>query len=83
VSEPDVDNFPLEQITVPTLMTHAADDALARYATVPPAVARIPGARLVTVERGGHLYLGAEARVRWEVAGFVRAHIPREALPGR
>jgi pimeloyl-ACP methyl ester carboxylesterase len=83
VAEPDVDNFPLEQITVPTLMIHAADDALARYATVPPAVARIPGARLVTVERGGHLYLGAEARVRREVAGFVRAHIPREALPGR
>jgi len=57
VSEPDVDSFPLEQMSVPTLMIHAADDALARYATVPPAAARIPGARLVTIERGGHLYL--------------------------
>jgi len=44
-------------------------------ATAPPAAARIPGARLVTIERGGHLYLGAEARVRREVAGFIRAHI--------
>jgi pimeloyl-ACP methyl ester carboxylesterase len=79
VSEPDVDNFPLERITVPTLMIHAADDALARYATVPPAAARIPGARLVTIERGGHLYLGAEARVRQEVAGFIHAHIPQES----
>jgi pimeloyl-ACP methyl ester carboxylesterase len=63
---------------VPTLMVHAADDALARYATVPPAAARIPGARLLTIERGGHLYLAAEARVRREVAGFIRAHLPRE-----
>jgi pimeloyl-ACP methyl ester carboxylesterase len=83
VSEPDVDNFPLEQISVPTLLIHAADDALARSATVPPAAARIPGARLVTIQRGGHLYLGAEARVRQEAAGFIRAHIPQEARPGR
>jgi pimeloyl-ACP methyl ester carboxylesterase len=83
VSEPDVDSFPLEQISVPTLLIHAADDALARYATVPPAAARIPGARLLTIQRGGHLYLGAEARVRREVAGFIRAHIPQEARPRR
>jgi pimeloyl-ACP methyl ester carboxylesterase len=42
-----------------------------------------PGARLVTIPRGGHLYLGAEARVRREVAAFIRAHLPRAALPGR
>jgi pimeloyl-ACP methyl ester carboxylesterase len=83
VSEPDVDNFPLEQISVPTLLIHAADDALARYATVPPAAARISGARLVTIQRGGHLYLGAEAPVRQEAAGFIRAHISQEARPGR
>jgi pimeloyl-ACP methyl ester carboxylesterase len=83
VSEPDVDNFLLEQLGVPTLMIHAADDALARYTTVPPAAARIPGTRLVTIPRGGHLYLGAEARVRREVAAFIRAHVPQAALPGR
>jgi len=76
VLEPAVDSFPLEQLSAPTLMIHADDDALARYATAPPAAARIPGARLVTIERGGHLYLGAEARVRREVAGFIRARIP-------
>jgi pimeloyl-ACP methyl ester carboxylesterase len=79
VAEPEVDSFPLEHLSVPTLMIHAADDALARFATVPPAAARIPRARLVTVERGGHLYLGAEARVRREVAGFVRARIAAHA----
>jgi pimeloyl-ACP methyl ester carboxylesterase len=74
-SEPEVDNFPLEQLSVPTLMIHAADDALARYGTAPPAAARIPGARLVTIERGGHLYLGAGARVRHELAAFIRSHV--------
>jgi pimeloyl-ACP methyl ester carboxylesterase len=83
VSEPEVDSFPLERLGVPTLMVHAADDPLARYATAPPAAARIPGARLVTIERGGHLYLGAEAPVRREVAAFIRAHIPRQVLPAR
>jgi hypothetical protein len=53
---------------------HIADDTLARYETVPPAARRIPGARLLTIERGGHLLLGAEDRVRAEIAGFVRSH---------
>jgi pimeloyl-ACP methyl ester carboxylesterase len=79
VSEPEVDTFPPEQLSVATLMIHATDDALARYATAPPAAARIPGARLVTIERGGHLYLGAEACVRREVAAFIRSHAWRAA----
>jgi pimeloyl-ACP methyl ester carboxylesterase len=79
VSEPEVDDFPLEQLSVPTLMIHAADDALARYATAPPAAARIPRARLVTIDRGGHLYLGAEARVRRELAAFIRSHVAQGA----
>jgi pimeloyl-ACP methyl ester carboxylesterase len=74
VSEPDVDTYPLENITVPTLIVHAADDTLARYEPVPPAARRIPGVRLLTIERGGHLLLGAEDRVRAEIAGFVRSH---------
>jgi pimeloyl-ACP methyl ester carboxylesterase len=78
VSEPDVDNFPLEQMTVPTLMIHATDDCLARYRTAPPAAARIPGAQLVTIERGGHLHLGAEARAREAVLGFIAEHLENQ-----
>jgi pimeloyl-ACP methyl ester carboxylesterase len=40
-----------------------------------------PRARLVTIERGGHLYLGAEARVRQEVAAFIRSHVTQGAGP--
>jgi pimeloyl-ACP methyl ester carboxylesterase len=83
VSEPEVDTFPLERISVPTLMIHAADDALARYATVPPAAARIPGARLVRIDRGGHLFLGAESRVRQEVSEFIARTALLESPSGR
>jgi pimeloyl-ACP methyl ester carboxylesterase len=83
VSEPDVDNFRLERLSVPTLMIHAADDALARYSTVQPAAARIPGARLVTIDRGGHLFLGAEAGVRREVGGFIARTTLQETPAGR
>jgi len=46
-----------------------------------PTVSRVLWARLLTIERGGHLYLGAEARVRREVAGFIRAHSPAKHSP--
>jgi pimeloyl-ACP methyl ester carboxylesterase len=80
-AEPEVDDFPLEQLNVPTLMVHAADDALARYQTAPAAAARIPGGAAGDGPRGGHLYLGAEARVRREVARFIHTHLPQETLP--
>lgn len=74
VSEPEVDHYPLESITVPTLMIHARDDRLAKFETVPPAAVRIPGVRFVVIERGAHLLLGAEARARREIAEFGRTH---------
>jgi pimeloyl-ACP methyl ester carboxylesterase len=73
VSNPAVDEIPLEELAIPTLIVHAADDRLAPYETAPPAAARVPGATLLTIDRGGHLLLGAERRVREEVARFVRS----------
>ncbi len=72
VSEPASNSFPLEDIRVPTLLVHAADDRLAPYECVPPAAARIPGARLVTIEAGGHLFLDHAADVRQATTAFVR-----------
>ena len=39
---------------MPTLFVHAADDRLAPYERVEPAVNRVPNAHLVTIESGGH-----------------------------
>jgi pimeloyl-ACP methyl ester carboxylesterase len=74
VVNPDVDNVPLEEIAVPTLLVHAADDQLATYAAAGPAAARIPHAKLITIPRGAHLLLGAESHVRQELSEFVRSH---------
>jgi pimeloyl-ACP methyl ester carboxylesterase len=58
-------------LTVPTLIVHAADDSLAPYASAVAAAPRIPHGSLVTIERGGHLFLGHEAQVRAAINSFV------------
>lgn len=71
VSEPACNRFPLEEITVPTLVVHAADDHLAPYKYASEAAIRIPGARQVTVDSGGHLFLEHQAQVRQATAAFI------------
>ena len=71
VSDPDVNNYPLETLTAPTLIVHAKDDPLVSYDAARDAAARIPGARLVTMERGGHLLLGDREGVAREVTAFL------------
>ena len=79
VSEPASNEFPLEDIRVPTLLIHAADDRLAPYEHVPPAAARIPGARLVTITSGGHLFLQQAHKVREASTAFIREVVPKPA----
>jgi pimeloyl-ACP methyl ester carboxylesterase len=74
VADPDVNNYPLEALTVPTLIVHAKDDPLVSYAAAQRAAHRIPGARLVSMERGGHLFLGDREDVGREVTAFLADH---------
>jgi pimeloyl-ACP methyl ester carboxylesterase len=71
VSFPDVNHYDLKAITVPVLIVHAADDPVASYDAAQQAAGRIPGARLVRVNRGGHLMLGPQEAVRSEIAAFL------------
>lgn len=70
VSNADVNDCDLEAITVPTLVIHTKDDPSStttrRRATGP-----IPRARLVSLESGGHLFVGQAEKVRNELAGFL------------
>jgi pimeloyl-ACP methyl ester carboxylesterase len=74
VSNPDINSYPLGEITVPTLVIHAADDPAAPYENARALAEAIPGATLVTIERGGHLMLGQHERVRAEVTSFLTRH---------
>lgn len=62
VSNLVADRFPLEQLTVPTLVISARDDPLAPYRFAARAASRIPGARLVTINGGGHFFMGTTLR---------------------
>jgi len=59
---------------VPVLIINAVDDPLALYDNAPAMAEQFPGARLVTVESGGHLLLGHEKRIRSEIAEFLKQH---------
>jgi pimeloyl-ACP methyl ester carboxylesterase len=70
VSNPDVDTCDLESIAVPTLVAHTKDDPLASHEASRRAADRIPGARFVSLECGGHLMLGQTEIVHDALAGF-------------
>jgi len=59
-----------EAISVPTLIVHTKDDQLASHEASKRAVERIPGARFVSLESGGHLMLGQTKTIRDELADF-------------
>ena len=62
VSNADVTYYNLEAIRVPTLIAHTKDDQLASHEASQRAAERIPGARFVSLESGGHLMLGQQKK---------------------
>jgi pimeloyl-ACP methyl ester carboxylesterase len=81
VSNADVNDYDLEAITVPTLIVHTKDDLVCSHEASKRAADRIPGARFVSLESGGHLMLGQTKIVRDEVAGFFAERRGRRAEP--
>ena len=68
--------WPLEKISVPTLIISAEDDL---YKTLPGArftAEHIRGAELHVLESGGHLMVGQSSKVRELVRDFLKRHQP-------
>jgi pimeloyl-ACP methyl ester carboxylesterase len=75
VSNADINTgYPLEEITAPVLIVSAVDDPLTLYVNAKAMAERIPGAKLVTIEDGGHMMLGQEERVRSEITAFLEEY---------
>ena len=70
VSDADVTGYNLEAINVPTLIAHTKDDQLASHDASRRAAERIPGARFVSLESGGHLMLRQQKNGRDLLADF-------------
>jgi pimeloyl-ACP methyl ester carboxylesterase len=75
-SNPSVNDVPLEQLAVPTLVMHTRDDPLCSFAAAEEAARRIPGCRLVALDSGGHLGLGQSERTRAEFEAFLDMPVP-------
>jgi pimeloyl-ACP methyl ester carboxylesterase len=71
VSNPDVQGYLLEEIAAPTLIINAKDDGLSASENAARAAERIPGSKLIAVERGGHLLLGSERLIQSDIAEFM------------
>ncbi len=69
-------NERIAAIRAPTLILHAGDDTLQLYRHAEYAAAHIPGAKLLSFERGGHLLLAVEQAA---ILTMVRAHILEHA----
>ena len=70
VSNADVNDYNLEAISVPTLIAHTKDDQLASHDASKRAAERIPGARFVSLDSGGHLMIGQQKKLREALARF-------------
>jgi pimeloyl-ACP methyl ester carboxylesterase len=79
VSNADVNDYNLEAINVPTLIVHTKDDQVASHEAGKRAAERIPGARFVSLESGGHLMIGQTRVIRDEVADFFAGQRDRRA----
>jgi pimeloyl-ACP methyl ester carboxylesterase len=81
VSNAAVNTYELEAITVPTVLIHTKDDQIASHEASKRAAARIPGARFLSLESGGHLMLGQTTLVRDALTTFFAERSDRRAGP--
>jgi pimeloyl-ACP methyl ester carboxylesterase len=87
VSNADVNNhYEFEQITAPTLVIHGKDQPGSKGTPGGDAAAAamaelIPGARMVSIDRGGHLLLGDHPEIKTEIANLLAGVEAAGALP--
>ncbi|KCZ72108.1 putative hydrolase or acyltransferase of alpha/beta superfamily [Candidatus Methanoperedens nitroreducens] len=67
-------DYPLDQITVPTLVVHARDDTLVNPSHSQYAARNIPDAKVITLESGGHILMGQHEMIRSEIVKFLEQH---------
>jgi pimeloyl-ACP methyl ester carboxylesterase len=75
----NLERYPLERITAPTLTIGVADDLFGTYDAARYTAEEIPGARFVGYPEGGHVFVGHEADVVGEIASFMRSAIVDDA----
>lgn len=70
-SAPELHEMPLGEITAPTMIISARDDLFNTLPAAEFSADKIPGAKLVVYDTGGHLLVGRAQQVRTEVRTFL------------
>ncbi|MCA1454551.1 hypothetical protein I6F35_15160 [Bradyrhizobium sp. BRP22] len=79
-SNPELRELPLGNITAPTLIVSSRDDGFNTLPAAEFAASKIPRAKLLVYDTGGHLLVGRQAELRTTVRSFLlAAHL----IPGR
>ena len=75
ITNPDMarnfEDYPIEDLQIPTLIFHAKDDKLASYNDTEREVSRFPNCTFVSFESGGHLMAGHGEEIKKAVCDFV------------
>lgn len=78
IANPDMarnfEDYPIEDLQIPTLIFHAKDDKLASYNDTERVVSRFPNCTFVSFESGGHLMSGHGEEIKKAVCDFVMKH---------
>ena len=74
MSNPAVNEYPIERDSAPTLVVSARDDPMALCRNAAGLAERLPSGELLTLETGGHLLLGSDEVIASRVRRFVAAH---------
>jgi len=77
------DLYPIDRITVPTMLISASDDLYETLRVARYAVTKIPDARLLAFPSGGHLLLGNDRELWPRVATFLEQPRIAAASPAR
>jgi pimeloyl-ACP methyl ester carboxylesterase len=72
-SNPDLRELALEKITAPTLIISARDDLFNTLPAAEFAASKIPDAKLIIYDAGGHLLVGHQKAVRTAIRSFLVA----------
>jgi 2-hydroxy-6-oxonona-2,4-dienedioate hydrolase len=71
---PVAPDLPIEQLRMPVLLIATADDPYRTADVVTYSAPRIPNAKTVVLETGGHVMIGQDDRLRREIQAFVGTH---------
>jgi 2-hydroxy-6-oxonona-2,4-dienedioate hydrolase len=71
---PVAPELPIEQLVMPVMLVGTADDPYKTGEVVRYSAGRLPTAKALILESGGHVLIGQQHRIRQEVQEFLGAH---------